>query len=729
MCKPRSIHQRQEDTNACLGPKQVSSLDYWGIQHLTFASSPIGETPPPPPRACFGRDKLIEKIINLSESLTPIALIGAGGIGKTSIALTVLHHDLIKGRFGDNRRFIRCDQFPASVTHFLSRLSKVIGAGVENPEDLAPLRPFLSSRTMILFLDNAESILDPRGTNAREIYAVVEELSRCSNICLCITSRISTIPPDCKCLDIPTLSMVAAHDTFYRIYDSDQPSGVVDSILGQLDFHPLSITLLATVAHHNKWNTDRLSKEWDRRRTDVLHTRHDASLATTIELSLASPMFQGLDPNARELLGVVAFFPQGIDEKNLEWLFPAIPDRTEVFDGFCVLSLTYKSNGFFVMLAPLREYLYPKDPGSSPLLHATKDHYFTRLSVYVDPAEPGFEEAGWITSEDVNVEHLLDVFTSVDANSADVWDTCASFMRHLNWHKPRLVTLEPRARALPDDHPSKPDCLFQLSQLFTLVGNNGESKQLLTHTLKLRREREDDFQVAEMLRFLSSTNKVLCLYEEGIEQAKEALEIYRRHNRIREQGYSLFELAWSLHGDNQIDAAEEATSQAIDLLADDEDAKFTVCGCYRLLGKISYSKGEVEKATKHFETALGIASSSNWHSQLFWGNYNLAELFFDENRSADAHVHIERAKSHAINDPYNLGRAMKLQARIWYRDHRFEEGKSEAMRAADVYEGIGATKDVEDCRAILRDIEEATNEPAVSHESDPNGEPLEAVRY
>ena len=673
---------------------------------LCLHRTPHGESPPPAPRDCFGRDELVEKVIGLAENLEPIALIGAGGIGKTSVALTVLHHNRIKERFGENRRFIRCDQFPASRAHLLARLSKVIGAGVENPEDLTPLRASLSSKEMLIILDNAESVLDPQITNAREVYSVVEELCQFKTVSLLITSRITTVPRHCKRPEIPTLSVEAASDIFYGIYGEGQRSSIINDLLRRLDFHALSIILLATTASQNTWSYDRLAKEWDTKRAQVLQTDHDESLAATVELSLASPTFRKLGPNARDLLGVIAFFPQGIDENNLDWLFPTISNKDNLFDKFCVLSLAYRSNGFVTMLAPIREYVGPRNPQSSPLLCATRDHYFRRLAIDVDPDKPGFGEARWIVSEDANAEHLLDVFTSIDESSDDAWKACYYFIQHLHWYNPQQTLLASKIGALPDDHYYKPKCLFQLSHLFQQLGNFAEQKRLLTRTLELERQRGDDFQVAQTLRFLSEANRLLGLHEEGIGQAKAASEIFERINDTPGQALCLNDLAWLLFDYEQFDAAKEAATRAIDL-SPKTGHEVHVCRLHRVLGLIYQSKGEKEVAIHQFETALGIASPFNWHEELFWIHLVLAQLFLDESEFDKANAEIERAKPHAVGESYKLGRLTYMQAMVWYQQRRLENAKSGGLQALDIYEKLGAARDAEICRDFLQTVEQA----------------------
>ena len=687
-----------------LDSNQVSDAECYVAPILCFGSVPPGELPLPAPRDCFGRDGLIEEVVGLAvKNLEPVALIGAGGIGKTSIALAVLHHDRMKTRFGGHRRFIRCDQFPASRAHFLARLSKVIGAGVENPEDLTSLRPFLSSNEILIVLDNAESILDPQGADAQDTYSVVDELCQFKTICLLITSRIMTVPRHCKRPKIPTLSMEAARDIFYRIYGDERQSRTIDDLLRRLDFHALSITLLATAGSHNGWDHDRLAKEWGIQQAQILRTDFNESLAATIELSLGSPTFHSLGPNARDLLGVVAFFPQGIDEKNLEWLFPTISDRKDIFDKFCVLSLTYRNNGFITMLAPLRDHLVPQDPQSSPSLCATRDHYFSRLSVDLDPNKPGFEEARWIVVDDVNVEHLLDVFAPIDQNGSDIWNTCSHFMEHLTWHKPRQTILGPKIETLADDHPSKPICLASLSSLLRRIGNHVERKRVLTHYLELERRRGDDSRVAHALRNLSQVNWHLCLYEEGMRQVKESLEIFERIGDTIGQAQSLNTLAILL-AEEEPDDAEGAASRAIVLISG-KGEEYLLSSFHRTLGHIHQSKGEKEKSTHHFNTALEIASSFNWSDELFLNHYALATLFIGEDEFDSAHTCIEQAKPYAVDDTYRWSHAMRLQAAIWYWQGRLEDAKTEALQLLEVYEKFGAAKDAQICRDLLELVE------------------------
>ena len=561
---------------------------------------------------------------------------------------------------------------------------------------------------MFIVLDNAESILDPQGADGRDIYDVVEELSQFSNVCLAITSRITTIPPNCETLEIPTLSLEAACAAFYRIYKSGNMSHSVNHILKQLDFHPLSITLLATVAHQNKWDNARLAEEWEQHRTGILQTEHNKSLAAAVELSLASPMFKSLGPNARELLGVIAFFPQGVNEKNSKWLFPTIPNPTAIFDKFCVLSLTYRSNGFVTMLMPLRDYHRPKDPLSSPLLLKTKERYFTRMSIPLDTGSPRIKETQWITLEDLNVEYLLNILSSIDANLDEVWGACTNFMYHLYLHKPRRTVLGPRIEGLPDDHRSKPECLLWLVVLLESIENDIGKKRLISHALKLANRWGNDSQAALILTSLSEVNRCLGLRKEGIHQAKEALGIFERIGDAGGQGGSLISIAWLLYDDRQLAAAEEAASRAIEVLPE-KGQEFRVGQSHRVLGKIHCLKGEREKAIHHLETALRIASAFHWNGQSFWIHFALAELFRNEMEYGNAHSHIERAKLHAVNTAYYLGRAMELQAWVWYDQCKLKDAISAASCALEIYKKLGvAGEDQTKCEDLLQRIKWVT---------------------
>ena len=356
------------------------------------------------------------------------------------------------------------------------------------------------------------------------------------------------------------------------------------------------------------------------------------------------------------------------------------------------------------MLAPIREYLAPKDPRSSPLLCATKDRYFSRLSVDLDPNAPTFGEARWIVSEDVNVEHLLDVLTSIDPDATGDWEACCYFLEHLYRHKPRNTILGSKIEGLPDGHPSKPKCLFRLSKLLNFVGNYAERKRLLTHLLELSRQSGDEFLVFEALRSLSDVNRLLGLHEEGIKQAKEALKVCERGGDAINQALCLLDLARLLFDDKQLDDAQDAASRAVDLLPE-KGQEYKRCQLYRILGKIYRSRGEREKAIHHFETSIGIGSRFNWHGELFRNHYNLAKLFCGEDELDRANAHIEQAKSYTSDNTLMMARAMSLQAEVWCSQGRPADAKSQALHALEVFERLGAAIDVERCGDLLQRIE------------------------
>ena len=150
-----------------------------------------------------------------------------------------------------------------------------------------------------------------------------------------------------------------------------------------------------------------------------------------------------------------------------------------------------------------------------------------------------------------------------------------------------------------------------------------------------------------------------------------------------------------------------------------EGEGFQLCDSHITLGHIYRLKREREKVIHHYDVALGIADKFNLRDQLFLVHDSLAILFRVEGEFDDVHAHIKQAEQYAVGNEYYLSCTKETRAQIWYRQGRRRDAESEVLCAIEMYEKLGAVRDLERCRTLLQKIRETA---ISSDESDPDGE-------
>ena len=320
----------------------------------------------------FARDAIIGDLLGLVERFASPTLSGPGGIGKSTIALTLLHHDRTTARFGKHRHFMRCDDLVNSLGGFLGRLSDAFG--MRHTTDVVRLRSRLAlSPPCILVLDGVDSILDPLAPGAAEIATMIEEINRSQDVCLLTTSRMEVDIPGLHRIEVPTLSEGGARDTFHSLCHLER-SSAIDKLLAELDFHPLSIDLLASAVGENDWDEPTLLEEWDGGKTSILKASGRQSLEDSIEAMFLTPTIQKLGATAREALEAIALYSGGVEENRLESRFPGIAGVGEAANVLCKFSLMYRQGGFVNMLSPFRFYFLESTQALVFRLGSDTDH-------------------------------------------------------------------------------------------------------------------------------------------------------------------------------------------------------------------------------------------------------------------------------------------------------------------------------------------------------------------
>ncbi|KAF8169628.1 hypothetical protein K438DRAFT_1853132 [Mycena galopus ATCC 62051] len=157
-----------------------------GVNDLKNSSNSFSLLPSRP-KIFHGREQELENVLKLLSQKSPrIAILGGGGMGKTSLARAALHHPDTVSTF-QNRFFVSAEVATMSI-----ELAALVGShlGLNPGRDLtrAVVKYFSRTESCLLVLDNLESVWEPIQARAG-VENLLCLLSEVQDLALIITMR------------------------------------------------------------------------------------------------------------------------------------------------------------------------------------------------------------------------------------------------------------------------------------------------------------------------------------------------------------------------------------------------------------------------------------------------------------------------------------------------------------------------------------------------------------
>ncbi|HEX6196721.1 MAG TPA: winged helix-turn-helix domain-containing protein [Jiangellaceae bacterium] len=268
----------------------------------------------------IGRDDDIKAVIELVRSATMVTITGAGGVGKTTLALAVAHQ--LQTEYADGAVLVDLTPIgPGGDIVF----AVADGAGVEGEAAASAdsLADHLAGRPVLLVLDNCEHVLE------KSAELVVRIMARGPALRILATSREPLqivgehVWPLGPLADAgPQLFVERARAAEPRVaWDPADPQ--VIALCDRLDNLPLALELAA--GQLRRFGLDELARHLGGRltllsRRAVGDSRRHATMEATIDWS-----YRLLDENGQRLLRYLSVFPASFDFPAVEALCPMLP--------------------------------------------------------------------------------------------------------------------------------------------------------------------------------------------------------------------------------------------------------------------------------------------------------------------------------------------------------------------------------------------------------------------
>ncbi|KAG1841412.1 hypothetical protein DFJ58DRAFT_856618 [Suillus subalutaceus] len=400
--------------------------------------------PPSRPSMFYGRNDLMAELTTIIVNGEHVALIGPGGMGKSSLAKAILHEPLTIEKFADRRFFVTYNGLdPSTITFetFMAHFAGALGIEIAGTDTLRPISTFLRSSSALVVFDNAETFEEASASSALgKIPSVIAEITCVPGTILILTSHSRRSAPN------------------------------------DLDFHLLSINLLANAAQQNGWSPVMLMERWKDRHSAVLDHGEGKlqSLSYTMQLSLSSPSIQKLGEEVWHALAIIAFLPQGLNEALSKRILPSTLQIDTICDVLWRHSLVYRQDGFVKMLAPIRHYVQDLLPlPDSTCLQEIRTFYYDTVR---QCSEERDGHADIITSDHLNIEHVIAF--NLPYIPEVTYPACWTFLQCLKCHLPLSTSLTPAIFNIVENssmRTPKAHCLWNLGWLYMTLSQHTES--------------------------------------------------------------------------------------------------------------------------------------------------------------------------------------------------------------------------------------------------------------